>query len=235
MKTKSLTAVVMAFAMSLAFTGCDLKSSAPYYSSTEEVTIDKIIEKSQPVNMLEYKGGFKQTISYSGFGDENLDNAEIYLCYKKTSDLIEVNQAAVYPDDYFTYVYMSNDRNDPFVYSRTSMGGTKDDFSDEDLNSLLNDTVLGYVTYKADLVEVNTEEDKYVATINISLDGEEVGTDYVTIDPATGYVLYVKSSDSSSGQEVSINSEFTYTSDITIDTTPKTEYSEPVQMEAETE
>lgn len=233
MKTKS--AFLLSAVMLFAFTGCGTPAQKPFYSSVSEVTIDSIIERTKPVNMVEYKGGFKQTLKYSGFGDDNLDDSNIYLCYKKTDDIIEVNQVAEYPDDYFTRVYMSNDRNDPYAYTQSSMNAIKEDLSEESLSKLVNETVLGYQNFQAELGEVKEEDDKYVATVSICIDGENVGTDTITIDPATGLVINVVSADSTTGKDLSILSEFTYSSDIEIDTTPKTKALEQEAMQAQAE
>ncbi len=241
MKIKSAAFVLAALtAVSLfSFTGCGNKKekiendtsneiTAPFYKSVSDVTLEKIIGQSQPSVMTGYKGGFRQTIKYEGFEDEGLDDTNIYLCYKKTGDITELNQIAEYTDGYFTHVYMSSDRNDPYVYSKTPMGITKDDFTDDVLKHMIEDTVLGYASFDADLGEVTEENGTYIANVTISENGEEVGSDRLTIDPATGFILKVESSDNTSGKNLSVISEFTYTDDITIDVTPKTEYVEPV-------
>lgn len=219
---------ILAASMFFAFTGCSTNSqnssetqASSYYSSVSDVTLDKIIEKTKPANMVEYKGGFKQTLDYNGFGDENLDNAEIYLCYKKTGEIIEINQVANYPDKYFNIIYMSNDKDDPHVYNQSPVGCTTDKFTDADFQSRFDNTVLGYTDLEAELGDVKEESGKYIATVQISEEGKAVGADTITIDPETGFVLKVISSDNSSGQEISIVSEFTYSSDIEIDRSPK--------------
>lgn len=219
---------ILAASLFLTFTGCSKETqnsseteSAPYYSSVSDVTLAKIIDRTKPVNMVEYKGGFKQTLDYSGFGDDNVDNAEIYLCYKKTDDIIEINQVANYPDNYFNFIYMSNDKDDPHVYNQSPVGCTTDKFTDSDFQTMFENTVLGYSDLEAELGDVKEEGGKYIATVKISTEGTEAGADTITIDPETGLVLSVKSSDNSSGQEISVISEFTYSSDIKIDRTPK--------------
>lgn len=219
---------ILAASVFFSFTGCSTNSqnssetqASSYYSSVSDVTLDKIIEKTKPVNMVEYKGGFKQTLDYTGFGDENLDNAEIYLCYKKNGDTIEINQVAKYPDNYYNIIYMSNDKDDPHVYNQSPVGCTTDKFTDSDFQSRFDSTVLGYNDLEAELGDVKEENGDYIATVQISEEGKAVGADTITIDPETGFVLKVISSDSSSGQEISIVSEFTYSSDIEIDRSPK--------------
>ena len=116
---------------------------------------------------------------------------------------------------------MSNDKDDPHVYNQSPVGCTTDKFTDSDFQTMFENTVLGYSDLEAELGDVKEEGGKYIATVKISTDGTEAGADTITIDPETGLVLSVKSSDNSSGQEISVISEFTYSSDIKIDRTPK--------------
>lgn len=229
MKTKSVSALIITIAMAFSLSGCE-KNSKEYYSSTEDVTIDSIVTMTKPENMIEYKGGFKQTISYSGFNDENIDNAEIYLCYKKSSGKTEINQVAKYPDEYYTIVYMTNDSSDPFVYTKSNMGCMKDDFTEEDFKSMTGESVLGYGELEAVLNSVTSENGSYIADVTISMDGAEAGHDMITIDPKTGYVVKVESIDNTTGQNISVVSEFIYSNDFEIDDSPKKEYVEPADM-----
>lgn len=235
MKTKS--AFLLAAVMMFSFTGCNSKTEAPvvnYYSSTEDVTIDKIIKNSVPTYMVEYKGGFKQTISYSGFDDEEyagLNSSEFYYIYKKSEGKLEMNQVATYSDGYETVLYLSDDKNDPYVYRKSSMNTRKDELSSEELDSLIGKSVLGYETIDAEIGSIAEENGSYVAQIKISEDGKEIGYDTLTIDPVSGLVTKVISSDDISGQDVSIVSEFVFTYDLEIDQTPKTEYVEPEDVD----
>ena len=97
---KTTTAFILTAAMALSFTGCDssIIGKKACYTSTEEVTLEKLIENSSPSKMVEYKGGFKEVIDYSGSGIENMDDGEFYTSYEKTGNLLEVNYVSKYPD-----------------------------------------------------------------------------------------------------------------------------------------
>ena len=225
---KTTTAFFLTAAMALSFTGCDSSviGSKACYTSTDEVTLEKLIENSEPDKMVEYKGGFKEVISYSGSGQDNMDNGEFALAYKKTGDLIEFNYTAKYPDEFTQSVYVSNDKDDPNRYTKTPMGITKNELTDEDLKQVMSTTVLGYVNFDAKLEEVTSKDGNYIAKVSIAQDGNSLGTDTITLDPKSGMILKVKSVQP---EGLEVISEFTYTKNIEIDKTPVTEYVEPVE------
>ena len=230
---KTTTAFILTAAMALSFTGCDssIIATKSCYTSTSDVTLEKLIENSSPEKMVEYKGGFKEVYDYSGSGVENMDDGEFYTCYKKTGDLLEFNYVASYPDEYSTVGYISSDKKDPYYYSQTPMGITKSELSEDEINKTFSNTVLGYIDFDAALEDVTEKDGNYIATVKISQEGAEVGTDTITIDPKSGMILKVKSTQQDGNQELEVITEFTYTKDIQIDTTPKTEYRDPVEAE----
>ncbi len=230
---KTSTAFILTAAMALSFTGCDssIIGSKACYTSTDEVTLEKLIENSSPLKMVEYKGGFKEVIDYSGSGIENMDDGEFYTSYKKTGSLLEVNYVSKYPDAYSSCGYISNDKDDPYVYSKNPMGITKNELKEEDIDQTFSTTVLGYIDFDASLENVTEKDGNYIATVKISQEGEEIGTDTITLDPKSGMILKVKSTQQDGDKELEVISEFTYTKDIEIDSTPKTEYRDPVEAE----
>lgn len=56
----------------------------PYYSSKDEVSIEKITEKTIPSKIVEETVGYKADIKYNGFGDDALDGASACESYKKS-------------------------------------------------------------------------------------------------------------------------------------------------------
>ena len=137
MKNKSaiLLAAVMALSLT-AFTGCDKGSGifaqkAPFYSSVSDVTIENIIAHSSPVELAAYKGAFKETIKYNGFGDETVDSGEYSKIYKKTGDKMEANFISKYSDGFNTNVYISNDKDDMYIYNMTNMGINRSEATEE--------------------------------------------------------------------------------------------------------
>ena len=230
---KTTTAFILTAAMALSFTGCDssIIATKHCYTSTSDVTLEKLIENSSPEKMVEYKGGFKEVLDYSGSGIENMDDGEFYTCYKKTGDLIEFNYVASYPDEYSTTAYISNDKEDRYYYSKTPMGITKSELSEDEVKHTFSNTVLGYIDFDATLEDVSEKDGNYIATVRISQEDEEIGADTITIDPKSGMILKVKSTQQDGDKELEVITEFTYTKDIEIDTTPKTEYRDPVEAE----
>jgi hypothetical protein len=225
---KTTTAFILTAAMALSFTGCDSSviGSKACYTSTDEVTLEKLIENSSPSKMVEYKGGFKEVIDYSGSGQENMDDGEFYIAYKKTGDLIEYNFSASYPDEFTQCVYVSTNKDDPYRYTQTPMGITRTDLTDEERDHVMSNTVLGYVGLDPKLEEVTEKDGNYIAKVSIIQDGQNLGTDTITLDPKSGMILKVKSNQP---KGLEVISEFSYAKNTEINTTPQTDYVEPVE------
>ncbi len=238
MKNKSalLLAAVMVLSLS-AFTGCDgtsgtgnsgkiFSQKAPYYSSTSDVTFEKLVAHSSPMEMADYKGAFKVTLKYSGYDDETLNSGEYYRIYKKTGDKMEFNVISNYTDGFTMTSYLSNDKDDRYIYNMTNMGINRNETTEEEVKSIMENTVLGYADLDAELINVTEEDGKYIAEVKT-----EVGTDKITIDPKTGFLLKVLSTQNFSDNEVTVEAEFTYDGSFEIDARPKTDYKEPVEAE----
>lgn len=197
----------------------------PYYSSKDEVSIEKITEKTIPSKIVEETGGYKADIKYSGFGDDALDGASAYESYKKIGDVIHINQYSEYQNGQYTLLYFNNDVNDRNMYVKSSEGSDVSSFGESEINPIVNESFLGLDTLNAEIKEVKEENGKYIVSVDIS---EIEQQETLTIDPTTGLIEKVVSTYKSyQGNDVSEERTFTYSSDIEIDMTPKTNGEEP--------
>lgn len=238
---KKLIALLLGVTIISSFAGCqsaDDNSSAnfdnvsvsqsynkPYYSSKDEVSIEKITEKSIPSKIVEETVGYKADIKYSGFGDDALDGASAYESYKKIGDVIHINQYSEYQNGQYTLLYFNNDVNDRNMYVKSSEGSDVSSFGESEINPIVNESFLGLDTLNAEIKEVKEENGKYIVSVDIS---EIEQQETLTIDPTTGLIEKVVSTYKSyQGNDVSEERTFTYSSNIEIDMTPKTNGEEP--------
>lgn len=197
----------------------------PYYSSKDEVSIEKITEKTIPSKIVEETVGYKADIKYSGFGDDALDGASAYESYKKIGDVIHINQYSEYQNGQYTLLYFNNDANDRNMYVKSSEGSDVSPFGESEINPIVNESFLGLDTLNAEIKEIKEENGKYIVSVDIS---EIEQQETLTIDPTTGLIEKVVSTYKSyQGNDVSEERTFTYSSDIEIDMTPKTNGEEP--------
>lgn len=238
---KKLIALLLGVTIISSFAGCqsaDDNSSAnsdnasvsqnydkPYYSSKDEVSIEKITEKTIPSKIVEETVGYKADIKYSGFGDDALDGASAYESYKKIGDVIHINQYSEYQNGQYTLLYFNNDVNDRNMYVKSSEGSDVSSFGESEINPIVNESFLGLDTLNAEIKEIKEENGKYIVSVDIS---EIEQQETLTIDPTTGLIEKVVSTYKSyQGNDVSEERTYTYSSDIEIDMTPKTNGEEP--------
>lgn len=238
---KKLIALLLGVTIISSFAGCqsaDDNSSAnsdnvsvsqsydkPYYSSKDEVSIEKITERTIPSKIVEETVGYKADIKYSGFGDDALDGASAYESYKKIGDVIHINQYSEYQNGQYTLLYFNNDVNDRNMYVKSSEGSDVSPFGESEINPIVNESFLGLESLNAEIEEIKEENGKYIVSVDIS---EIEQQETLTIDPTTGLIEKVVSTYKSyQGNDVSEERTFTYSSDIEIDMTPKTNGEEP--------
>ncbi len=238
---KKLIALLLGVTIISSFAGCqsaDDSSSAnsdnvsvsqnydkPYYSSKDEVSIEKITEKTIPSKIVEETVGYKADIKYSGFEDDALDGSSACESYKKIGDVIHVNQYSEYQNGQYTLLYFNNDVNDRNMYVKSSEGSDVSPFGESEINSIVNESFLGLDSLNAEIKEIKEENGKYIVSVDIpEIEQQET----LTIDPTTGLIEKVVSTYKSyQGNDVSEERTYTYSSDIEIDMTPKTNGEEP--------
>lgn len=228
---KKLVVFLVSVLLILSLIGCGSREETitAFYSSIDDVTLEKIEEMSTPVKMLEYKGGVEAKYTYQGTGDKNLDNGTTVVKYLKTGEIIHINQLADYPDNQFTHLYFSTDKNDAYLYMQSNGGTDKSPFSSEEIYTIINETLYGFGYIDAKLVSVTEENNKYVASVEL-ISGESKEADInITLDPISGYVLESETIYYSDGKESSRQMiDITYSSNISIDLSPKTGSSDVV-------
>lgn len=222
---KKIISLLMLTTLILSLVGCGASNESnttvkAYYSSPNEVTLEKIEEMSVPLKMLEYKGGAEIEYKYEGTGDDNLDNCKTYIKYLKDGEVIHSNQIADYPNNQFTHLYFSNNKNDPYLYMKSNGGTDKSDFSTEEADSIINESLYGFEYMDAKLSSVTEENGKYIAKVELSNGGSKESEITITIDPVSGYVLESETLYCSNGSTQITN--ITYASDVAIDLSPKT-------------
>lgn len=197
----------------------------PYYSSKDEVSIEKITEKSIPSKIVEETVGYKADIKYSGFEDDALDGSSACESYKKIGDVIHINQYSEYQNGQYTLLYFNNDVNDRNMYVKSSEGSDVSSFGESEINPIVNESFLGLDTLNAEIKEIKEENGKYIVSVDIpEIEQQET----LTIDPTTGLIEKVVSTYKLyQGNDVSEERTYTYSSDIEIDMTPKTNGEEP--------
>lgn len=231
---KKVVSLLISVLLILSIVGCDSKNendvtTKAYYSSTDDVTLEKIEEMSTPVRMLEYKGGVEAEYIYQETGDDNLDNGKTYVRYLNDGDIIHVNQLADYPNGTFTHLYFSNDKNDSYLYMQSNGGTDKSPFSSEEINSIINEAIYGFGYMDAKLISVTEENGNYIAKVELSNNGNKESEISITIDPVSGYAVesetvYYADGKESSRQLIKIN----YSSAVLIDLSPKTGASDSI-------
>ena len=220
--------IVAATTALLTLTACGSTAPAPepYYTSPEEVTVERIIEKSTPSTILEEVGGFSVTYDYDKTGQAATDDALVCTTFRKDGDLIEITQNADYEDGSYSHLYANSDAQDPYIYLDSSAGTQSAAFTEENMNALLSETLREYEFYETTLLSTEEQEGVYIVTLGTVADSMAVATDTLTIDPATGYILHA-----SSIYEMGATCEMdcVYDAKIAIDSTPKEKAGTPAE------
>lgn len=217
--------------MMLVFTvGCSKKGSKNnYYSTAKDTSMETLLAKTYPQNILNEQGAFKVTYrdeDLSGNGEKANTTTFIYV---KEADRIYVNQLIDYDNGWYTHLFYSSDPEDPYVYVDAysdDLGKTVQatPMSEEEFKAFLGESLMGYEYYNCTLRSCSEKDGLYQAEVGAvyKQDATTTKTDHLTIDPDTGMVLSARTLIFSNGENVN-SMEFTmeYGEGVQIDLSPK--------------
>jgi len=236
---KKITAIVLSAAFILSLTACGNESGSPstttsveettipaeaYYSSPEDVSIDKLIERTLPETILKSYSGFKCDYTVSNSNDDILNNGTNSYSFIKKDGVIYKNEASDYADGYYTHLFYSNDDKDLNIYIASNAGYDIYPMASNEVNESLSSSVFGYNYFEdVRLLSVTEENGMYHATVEVYSDGSLYEHEELTIDPQTGFVVSAKTTYGEGYEASGMDQTFTYSNNLEIDETPKTD------------
>lgn len=189
------------------------------FASADEVTLDELVKRTSPAEILKTRSIFKVTATYENTDETLLEGASVQQTYAKENGYYQVNDITTYSDGYVNNVYCSDDPSDGKYYISYPDGSESADLEEGEVQDMVNYSLLGLLTEDS-LDEVKEEDGLYIATITCSDDTRVI----VTIDPSNGRVLRAVSTYANtqgSGDTV-CSYEFDYSDSLTIDKSAKT-------------
>lgn len=227
---KKTFALLLAVIILLSLCACRKKQELNYdvYATPKDITVDSILNMTNPQMMINYKGGFRMDIRNDDLINGGQDANTWSLRYKYDDDYnVDFNQLIDYDNNgAFTHVYFTSSPNDPYMYYLNEEGAQALDMTDYELNQTMTVSMFGLEYYSCEITETGTDASgDYTATVECYTNDEDhshVSTITMLMDPASGYV---NSADVINyiGDEVigSSSITITYASDIEIDKEPK--------------